>query len=333
MITRFQMYGLATTPLFFYVAVELLTYQLNNPGIGGLTPVFDAAGAYHDNATRYTLQAGVVFLFWVATGAVGLLLRDILTGVGLRAVFRPGPAGDTRPASARMDLAFFAVYLGVAIVASISFGSIAGENRNFQNLGTGLFVEVMNHCHDVLDQPEDCVFGTYTQGQPPSGLSLYLNLITFVTIVGLVASALGCSRAVMVTQDDIARHPARDIFRVPSLYLYVSSTLFTAATLCIYGWTGWPVPFLEDGQLAAYRSLQNGFALFWATSFSLIVLTFYLPVVFVLHRRLINAPGRDPGGADQPQSMVKMLETALAIAAPVIAALLSHAGASFVDAM
>ncbi|MEM9788095.1 MAG: hypothetical protein AAF801_16485 [Pseudomonadota bacterium] len=333
MTRRLQMYGLAATPLVFYAAVELLTFRLNNPVIGGLTPIFDAASSYHENATRYTLQAAVVFLVWVAVGAVGLLFRDILTGVGLRGVLRPSTDDDPRPGMARKDLAFFAAYLGLAIGVSIAFGSVAGENRNFQNLGTALFTEVMNHCHEVLNQPESCVFGVYRAGETPTGLGLYLNLITFVTIVGLVASAQGCSRAVMLTQDDIGRHPARDVFQGPKLYLYVSSTLFTAATLCIYAWSGWPVPFLDDSALAAYRSLQNGLALFWATSFSLIVLTFYLPVMFVLHSRLANRPSTDADTPEAPRSMVKLLETALAILAPVIAALLSHAGASFVDGL
>ncbi|MDX8348644.1 hypothetical protein SLH49_11700 [Cognatiyoonia sp. IB215446] len=333
MTSRLQMYGLAMTPLFFYAAIELLTFRLNNPVISGLAPKFDDSSAYYENATRYTLQAAVVFLFWVAVGAVGLLMRDILAKVGISGLLRRSTAQDLGPKHARMDLAFFLFYVGFAIYASTWFGSIAGENRNFQNLGTGLFVEVMNHCHVVLNQPQSCVFGEYRPALPPSGLGTYLNLTTFVTIVGLVASALGCCRAVMLTDAEVSRHPGRDIFRGPRLYLYVSSTLFTAATLCIYGWSGWPVPFLDGADLTAYRSLQNGLALFWATSFSLIVLTFYLPVMLALYARIADQPNPDAGSEGKPQSVVKIVDSALAILVPVIAALLSHAGASFVDAL
>ncbi|MBW4707811.1 hypothetical protein KX928_08435 [Roseobacter sp. YSTF-M11] len=333
---KWLMFLIGTLPLVFYATTELLTYRLNNPVINGLTPTFETESTYYDNATRFTLQAALIFYFWLVVGAVCLFLKEVLAGVGLQLFSMrkiQGPRAEKR-FGAWEEILFFLFLISVTIGIALMFGSVAGENRNYKNLGSELFISILNHCHEVHAQDADCTFGAYSAGNPPSGFNLYLDLITYLAAIGLAACSLGTARAVCISRVELMTWTRAQVFRLPNLFLYVSSVLFTGAMLCVYTWSGWPAQFLEGDQQTAFRTLQNSIALFWGTSFTLVILSFYLPTVLYLNAKISGLEHAKSGELTEdsmPRQIVKILEKALAVLAPIITALISAAAAKLLE--
>ncbi len=87
--------------------------------------------------------------------------------------------------------------------------------------------------------------------------------------------------------------------------LYLSGTILTFGMLFVASWIYWPLPLIAEAEREAYGTLLRSSALFAGTYFSLLLLSFYLPVALILDgwvRSLAKqATGSD--GGDQPPNI------------------------------
>jgi hypothetical protein len=68
--------------------------------------------------------------------------------------------------------------------------------------------------------------------------------------------------------------------------LYLSGMVLTFGMLYATSWIYWPLPLVAETERAAYGALLLSAALYTGTYFSLLILSFYLPVGFILDSRV-----------------------------------------------
>lgn len=114
--------------------------------------------------------------------------------------------------------------------------------------------------------------------------------------------------------------------RVAKRYLYCAGLLLTAGMLWVQAWMSWPATLIAADQARGqFLDLVNAFALYRGTTFSLLILSVYLPVFLVLASRfedLWEAIPEDPelsqDSALDRISYTEALKTVSAIIAPIL---------------
>lgn len=117
--------------------------------------------------------------------------------------------------------------------------------------------------------------------------------------------------------------------------LYLSGLVLTFGMFFAISWMRWPVPMVDGAQAAAYGALVSSALLFVGIYFSLLILSFYLPVALILEgrkQRLSDAAAQDDSLADYKAhaawlkmrgletNPIEFLKSGFALAAPVLAA-------------
>jgi hypothetical protein len=117
--------------------------------------------------------------------------------------------------------------------------------------------------------------------------------------------------------------------------LYLSGVILTFGMLFAASWTYWPMPLVAEAERAAYGAVLLSAALYLGTFFSLLMLSFYLPVAFVLDGwvRALAAQAHREEAAGDPTDVYEWLDShglatgagdymraGFAVAAPIIAA-------------
>lgn len=110
-------------------------------------------------------------------------------------------------------------------------------------------------------------------------------------------------------------------------YLYLSGLLLTTGMALGLAWMKWPAPMIADSAMrGAYVDLTDGISLFRGVSYSVLILSYYMPVSLILMVRInrcIEAGIRDGVPAENagidPIRTLDALKTIIAILSPVIA--------------
>jgi hypothetical protein len=117
--------------------------------------------------------------------------------------------------------------------------------------------------------------------------------------------------------------------------LYLSGLVLTIGIFFATSWMRWPLPMVDAEHLSAYSSVIASALLFVGIYFSLLILSFYLPVAMILERRkheLAVAAARHDDLADHKarEGWLKMrglqtdptefLKSGIALVAPILAA-------------
>lgn len=114
--------------------------------------------------------------------------------------------------------------------------------------------------------------------------------------------------------------------RVAKRYLYCAGVLLTAGMLWVQAWMSWPARLIEAGEARAqFIELVNAFSLFRGTTFSLLILSVYLPVFLILASRFEDLWDVVPTDPEMSQdsalariSYTEALKTITAIIAPIL---------------
>ena len=138
-----------------------------------------------------------------------------------------------------------------------------------------------------------------------SVLSLFNRTLDIVNVfAGLGVGALIVSMILC-----LQTHATRDVEEEAALLaqnlrkmrqqLYLSGVVITFGMFFATSWMYWPVPLVVESEQAAYGSVVLSLALFTGIYFSLLLLSFYLPVALILDarvRRLAGLAGADAKG-------------------------------------
>ncbi|KIC46306.1 hypothetical protein RA28_00360 [Ruegeria sp. ANG-S4] len=134
-------------------------------------------------------------------------------------------------------------------------------------------------------------------------VTLFHRTLDIVTVVaGLAVGALIVGMILCLEArdsedvEDVAAQLARN-FQQMRQQLYLSSLILTFGMFFATSWMHWPLPLITETEKPAYSALVLASALFTGTYFSLLLLSFYLPVALILDGRvkqLADAAARAP---------------------------------------
>ena len=277
-------------------------------------------------AGRYRFLAAAWFF-----GALSVLSAALLC----RALMRPMTSA-TRTAA----IATFLFVLALAALPTLKgFGNTDGS-QVYDGLGKAIYEGVMSRgTLKGCAGPED----TWLMGD--CGVAPVVNMFSSVVdLVNIFAGlALGSLIVGMILSLDIrtgenveeAASRLADNLRHMRQQLYLSGLVLSSGMLYATSWIYWPLPLIEDSESAAYGSLLLSAALYTGTYFSLLILSFYLPVAFVLDARVKSLANRaeaenltgEPPETEEwcsarglTEGLVEHLRAGLALASPIFAA-------------
>ncbi|SDX94008.1 hypothetical protein SAMN05444358_1185 [Ruegeria halocynthiae] len=127
--------------------------------------------------------------------------------------------------------------------------------------------------------------------------SLFMRILDIINaFAGLAVGALIVGMILCLETDDTnsledAAAQLGQNFRQMRQQLYLTSLILTFGMFFAASWMYWPMPMISDGERAAYNSLVTASALFTGTYFCLLMLSFYLPVAFILESRVKRLAG------------------------------------------
>lgn len=283
---------------------------------------------------RDWLEAAGRYRFLAATwfyGALSVLAAALL----VRTLMRP-TASTTRIAAI---ITFLSVLLLISWPTFNGFGDTDGK-QVYAPLGSAVFEAVFErgtlpHCTG----PED-TWRLGVCGAVPV-LSMFVSVLDVVNIfAGLATGSMIVSMILSLDNRPCKDLEERAVLLAENLrhmrqQLYVSGVILTFAMLFVASWIYWPLPLVEDDERDAYGAVLLSAALHRGTFFSLLMLSFYLPVAIILDGwvKALAEQARRGEAAGDPTDVDKWLDrhgltagagdymrAGFAVTAPIIAA-------------
>jgi hypothetical protein len=282
-------------------------------------PWLEAAG-------RYRFLAAAWFFGALAVLAVVMMLRSLLR---------------------RLTLSTLAVAVGVfALVLFLAAGpdgapEVPGEgSRVFDRLGAGLYETAL-----AQGTIKACVAGQtdwlWGDCGPAPVLVMFDGVMGLMDIcAGLAVGALIVGMILCLARsadEDIEVEAAElgESLRNMRQQLYLSGLVLTFGMLFATSWMYWPYPMVAAEARPAFGAVLLSAGLYTGTFFSLVMLSFYLPVALILDARVkrlaARAGGKEPPAPDfdamawraergLTEGAGEYLRAGVALAAPILAA-------------
>lgn len=162
-----------------------------------------------------------------------------------------------------------------------------------------------------------------------------VNALSGLAVGSLIVGTILClASSANSDVEDAAKELSKSIRQVRH-QLYLSSLILTFGMFFAASWMYWPLPMISDTEKAHYSSLVTASALFTGTYFCLLMLSYFLPVAFILESRVANlaAAASRQGETDSAFDVTKwrssrgltegagdLVRAGLALAAPILAA-------------
>ena len=228
-------------------------------------------------AGRYRFLAATWFFAALSVLSAALLFRMLV---------RP-----MAPATRAAAVVTFLFVLALAVLPTLQgFGNTDGS-QVYDRLGKAVYEGVMSRgTLKGCAEPQD----TWLLGDcgEASVISMFSSVVDLVNVfAGLALGSLIVGMILSLESRDCA-----DIEEEASLLannlrhmrqqLYLSGLVLTFGMLYAASWIYWPLPLVAEAERAAYGSLLLSAALYTGTYFSLLMLSFYLPVAFILDSRV-----------------------------------------------
>ena len=300
-------------PLLVLTGTELILGFWGDSGVSVPTELIENP-ARVELAARYNAMAAFVFFTTVALAVTAIFVWDVYWR------FSNG-------SKVRVVVTLLLVVL-VTLVFSVLEPEEMKSFETYQLLGEDLFREALGAAKTGACLPDRATCST------GSGFDAMVHLVDLSNqIVSLAAAcsllgivlALGQMPGASDDVEDLADQ-LRDARRVSKRYLYCSGTLLTAGMLWVQSWMSWPTTLIaDDAARAEFAGLVNAFSLFRGTTFSLLILSVYLPVHLGLAHRFDSFWDEVPRDADMAKdeslariNYVDSLKAITAIVAPIL---------------
>ena len=234
---------------------------------------------------RNWLEAAGRYRFLAATWFFGAL--SVLAAAALmRMLMRP-----TAPTTRIAAIVTFLFVLSLAAVPSLrGFGDMDGS-QVYDRLGSAVFESVMARgTLRSCPTPQDI----WLMG--PCGDTPVITMFSAVVDVVNIFAGLALASMIVGMILSLDDRPCADIEEKAALLadnlrhmrqqLYLSGLVLTFGMLYAASWIYWPLNLVADTERAAYGAVLLSAALYTGTYFSLLILSFYLPVGFILDSRV-----------------------------------------------
>ncbi|WP_375229989.1 hypothetical protein [Roseobacter sp. S98] len=205
-----------------------------------------------------------------------------------------------RPLAPATRIAAILTFLFVVLLAALptlrDFGD-AGGSQVYDRLGKDVFENVLSRgtlkgCADAADT---WLMGTC--GDAPV-ISMFAVVVDMMNIfAGLALGSIIVGMILCLNDRD-----TRDIEEEAALLaenlrhmrqqLYLSGLVLSFGMLYAASWIYWPLPLIADAERSAYSAVLLSASLYTGTYFSLLMLSFYLPVAFILDTRIKRLASR-----------------------------------------
>ncbi len=282
-------FAIALVPVAIFWINAVITAQLfpADPGVPATIlqdgrPWLEAGGRYRFLATTWFFAAFTVL-------ALALLVRTLAR-----------PTAPATRAAAIGTVLFFAV---LALTPTIRNATDPDGRRVYDRLGADLFEAALSRgTLPGCAAPDDrWLLGRC--GEMPV-VTLFDRVIDIINLLaGLGVGALIVGMILCLQRRDGADPETEAVVLAENLrqmrqQLYLSSLILTFGMLFATSWMHWPMQLVADSDRAAFGSLVLGSSLYMGTYFSLLILSFYLPVALVLDDRVRSLAERACRGGD-----------------------------------
>ncbi|MEO0381873.1 MAG: hypothetical protein AAF252_16515, partial [Pseudomonadota bacterium] len=319
-------FAIVLVPIAIYATHSFIGDHLMPADLDVSADILQDGRPWLEAAGRYRFLAATWFF-----GALALLAAAML----LRTLMQP----TVRATRISAILTFMLILSLTAVPAIRGFGDMGGS-QVYDRLGSAVFEGVMARgtLRGCLS-PED-VWLLGICGETPV-ISMFSSVVDVVSI--FAGLALGAMIVGMILCLD--SRPCKTVEEQAALLaqnlkhmrqqLYVSGLVLTFGMFYATSWIYWPLQLVSDAERAAYGAVLLSAALYTGTYFSLLILSFYLPVAFILDGRVkelaLSAMGaqdstvpRDVGTWRQDRGLSEgvgdYLRAGLALTSPILAA-------------
>ncbi|MDP5219295.1 hypothetical protein Q5Y75_18900 [Ruegeria sp. 2205SS24-7] len=319
-------FAIAFAPVFIFLINTLITNHLFATDIDVPTDILQTERPWLEAVGRHRFLAATWFFAALAIFAVAMLIRNL--------------ARPTAPKTRVVAIATLLIILLLALVPTIQQSINPDGSRVYHRLGAAFFEAALSRGGLPGCVGPDDLWLLGRCGEIPA-ISLFNRIIDIVNVLaGLSVGALVVGMVLCLETrdgDDIEDQAALLAGNLKQMrqQLYVSSIVLTFGMLFATSWMYWPLPLVKETEQAAYSALVLASALFSGTYFSLLMLSFYLPVALILDGRTRRLAEKVRQGArpDEPlnalewrkarglqEGAVDYLRAGFAVTAPILAA-------------
>lgn len=291
-----QYFGIVLVPIAIFVINVGVTRHLIAADLEVPTDILREGAHWLEAAGRYRFLAATWFFAALTVLAVALLVRNLA---------RP-MARETRLAA----IATWLLVLLLALVPSIEDAMNPGGPRVYHRLGSAVFEAALSRgTLPGCAGPEDLwLLGRCGDVPVITMFNRVVDIINALAGLGVGALIVGMilcldHRACTDIEEEAAQ--LADNLRRMRQQLYLSSLILTFGMFFAASWMYWPLQLVQESERASYGAVVSSTALFTGTYFSLLIMSFYLPVAIILEgraRRLADRAGQDAPGDEAPDA-------------------------------
>lgn len=321
-----KLFAIVLVPIAIYLTHSFIGDHLMPADLDVPSEILQDGRDWLEAAGRYRFLAATWFF-----GALSLLSAAML----FRTLLQP-TAQSTRIAAI---LTFLVILSLTALPAIRGFGDMSGS-QVYDELGSAVFEGVMERgTLRGCSSPED----TWLLGECGEApvIVMFSSVVDVVSIfAGLALGALIVGMILCLDSRPCKNFEEKAALLAQNLkqmrqQLYVSGLVLTFGMFYATSWIYWPLQLVSDAERAAYGAVLLSAALYTGTYFSLLILSFYLPVAFILDGRVKalaetatgtqdNGTPRDVGTWRQDRGLTEgvgdYLRAGLALTSPILAA-------------
>ena len=226
---------------------------------------------------RYRFLAATWFFVSLTVLAVALLVCNLA---------RPTDR-ETRAAA----IATLLIILSLALISTIQHITEPDGPRVYRHLGTAVFETALSRGNlPGCTEPGDRWLLGQCGDLPVIGMfNRVMDIVNGVAGLGIGALIVGMILCLETRESDTVEEGAAllaENLRQMRQQLYLSSLVLTFGMFFATSWMHWPLPMVLETERAAYSSVVLAAGLFTGTYFSLLILSFFLPVAIILDGRV-----------------------------------------------
>ena len=279
-----------------------------------------------ETAGRLRFLGATWFFAALALLVFVLVLRDLIQ--------------PTHPRTRIAAVAVLVLIFGLAMSPSLEFALNPDKPRNYDRLGGALFEAALGRgsLPGCLGPDDRWLLGLCGERPVISLLNRMMDVINFFAGLGVGALIVGMvlclEQRIANGLEQRAAQLQRNLNRMQR-WLYLSGLVLTFGIFFATSWMRWPLLMVAKEHVDAYAAVISAASLYTGLYFSLLILSFYLPVALILEgrrRMLIGLAAEDETlkDAKKREEWLKLrgllrepadvYKTAFALAAPILAA-------------
>ncbi|MEM8538206.1 MAG: hypothetical protein AAGF56_10120 [Pseudomonadota bacterium] len=267
---------LAALPIVVFVIESTISQNFLDRDLAVPAEVLGNVPPWLESAGRYRFVAAALLFVAIAVLVFAMVVRD-LTVMSDRATRRAG-------------FAALSVIFATAMVPTVQFALNPEALRNYDALGGDVFEAALGSgalpgCALPTDR---WLLGICGEAPVLAMFHRVFDIINIAAGLGVGALVVGMILCLEAQQDDglVARAAQlrRNTHRMQR-QLYIAGAVLTFGILFAISWMRWPLSMATGEGAAEYGTLISAALLYTGVYFSLLILSFYMPVALILDGR------------------------------------------------